>query len=98
MSTANDWVHSHDGARQVLTYSGLGATVLIEPLPRSERASTREASRQFTMVLDAAPEHATGAFDVYTLPVRARDLSRMVTAQLDARRKQLAVLEIVTTQ
>lgn len=82
----DDWIRTHDEARDALKYSAIGATVIIE---RIEREHTPEV-RQFTVVVDAAPGHAVSAADAYALPCLAEPLMRRVRTLCDRARTSLA--------
>jgi hypothetical protein len=68
------WVRTHEEAAQVLRYNALGATVIIEPIPGGKSLDILGGSRQFTIVMDAAPSHAVNNRDFYALPCKARQL------------------------
>lgn len=61
----DDWVRSHDEARELFRYTAIGATVVVEPLTAEDLTP---ATRRFTVVLDAAPDFATSCQDIYVLP------------------------------
>lgn len=83
----DDWVRTHDEARDLLRYAALGATVIIE---RVQREHTPDV-RQFAIVLDAAPGHAVSAADAYSLPCLAKPLALRARALCDRGRESLAV-------
>ena len=70
----DDWVRTHDEARELLRYTALGATVVIEPV----EVEHSPESRRFTVVLDAAPDFATSSAEIYSLPCLARPIQRRV--------------------
>lgn len=85
------WLRTHDEAAQLLRYATIGATVLIERLPREHTPDLR----QYTIVLDGAAEYAVSAADAYALPClaaplarRARDLCDSAVAALAAHRRR----------
>lgn len=83
----DDFIRTHDEAAELLRYTALGATVIIE---RVQREHTPDV-RQFSIVLDAAPNHALGAADAYSLPCLATPLAKRVRALCDRGRESLAV-------
>ena len=72
----DDIVRTHDEAAQLLRYAAPGATVVIERIEREHMPN----ARRFTIVLDAAPHHATSAAEIYTLPCRGEPIQRRVGA------------------
>lgn len=82
----DDWIRTHDEARDALRYAAIGATVVIE---RVQREHSPE-SRMFTLVLDAAPGHAVSAADAYSLPCLAAPLMRRARDLCERGRKSLA--------
>lgn len=69
--TQDEWITTHDAARELLSYATIGASVIIEPIwPPSP------AARQWALVLDAAPQDTPSRGEVYSLPCRAADLAR----------------------
>lgn len=87
-------VRTHEEAAQLIRYAALGATVVFDPLKRSKRAHTVQASREFTLVLDAAPDHAVNACDIYSLPCKANKLAQRVRELCDTARAALAPLVV----
>lgn len=83
----DEMIRTHDEAADLLRYAALGATVIIERLPREHTPELR----QYTVVLDAAPGHAVSAADAYSLPCLATPLAKRVRALCDRGRESLAV-------
>ncbi|MBL0219652.1 MAG: hypothetical protein IPQ07_38030 [Myxococcales bacterium] len=81
----DDWIRTHDEARDALRYAALGATVIIERVQREHTPDTRS----FTVVLDAAPNHAVSAADAYSLPCLAAPLMRRARTLCDRARQSL---------
>lgn len=89
----DQWIRTHDEARDLLKYSVIGATVVIERVEREHCPETRA----FTVVLDGATDFATSVADCYSLPClagplarRARDLADKGTKTLAAHRATLS--------
>ncbi len=68
----DDWVRSHEEARQLLRYACLGATVIVEPVEREHQPSMG----RWTVVLDAAETLATSSAEIYALPCLGAPLAR----------------------
>jgi hypothetical protein len=96
MITANDdgWVRTHDDMRALLKYAALGATVIFDPVKRAKRHSAQDASREFTVVLDAAPHHAVNHTDIYALPCRAAPMFRRVRDLCDTAQRCIEPLAV----
>jgi len=82
----DDWIRTHDEARDALRYAAIGATVVIE-LPAREHVPE---TRMFTIVVDAAPGHSVSAADAYSLPCLAAPLMRRARTLCDRARRSLA--------
>lgn len=87
-------VRTHEEAAQLIRYAALGATVVFDPLKRTKRASVADATREFTLVMDAAPNHAVNARDLYALPCKAGRLAARVRELCDTARAALAPLVV----
>lgn len=70
MMVDDGWVRTHDEMRELLRYTAIGATVVIE---RIEVEHAPDA-RRFTVVLDAAPDFATSCAEIYSLPCLAEPM------------------------
>lgn len=74
----DDWVRSHDEARELFRYTVPGATVVVEPLEGARDLTPQ--TRRITLVLDAAPDFATACQDLYVLPFLGRPMQARVRA------------------
>jgi hypothetical protein len=98
MAKDDGWVRSHEEAATLMRYSALGATVIIDPLvtAQSKRPDMLSATRQFTLVLDAAPYLAVNARDFYTLPCKANRLGARVRELCNIAQASLAPLVLTS--
>jgi hypothetical protein len=87
-------VHTHDDAAALIRYAALGATVVFDPLRQTKRKSSADSTREFTLVLDAAPAHAVNARDLYALPCKAHRLAARVRDLCESARAALAPLVV----
>lgn len=87
-------VRTHEEAAQLIRYAALGATVVFDPLKVSKRKSAVDATREFTLVLDAAPNHAVNARDMYALPCKADRLAERVRTLCNSAQAALAPLVV----
>lgn len=88
------WLHTHDEVREALRYTALGATVLYRHAGRVKGLDTLSASREFTVVLDAAPTFTPNTTDFYCLPCLAEPLISRVKELCDRATAALQPLTI----
>jgi hypothetical protein len=81
----DDWIRSHDEARELLRYACLGATVIVEPIAREHQPSMR----RWTVVLDGAEQLATSSVEIYALPCLGAPLARRARNLCDAAQEAL---------
>ncbi len=98
MVTATDdgWIRTHDDVEALLRYAALGATVVFGRIRSEKNHSAIGASREFTVVMDAAPHHAVNGRDIYTLPCKAPALAKRVVDLCDRARRDLPALSLQT--
>ena len=82
----DQWVRTHDEARDLLRYAALGATVILEPL----REGRSPDARSYTLVLDGAVDYALSVADAYSLPCLAGPLAARARALCDTATRALA--------
>lgn len=91
---SDGWVRTHEEAANLLRYAALGATVVFDPLRRAKTRQAIESTREFTIVLDAAPHHAVNHTDMYSLPCKADRLAARAREICTAGRACLAPLVV----
>lgn len=72
----DDWVTTHDGARELLTYAVPGARVRLSPvaLPGTREANAK--ARRYQITVPRLGREPVETADLYTLPCLAGPLAR----------------------
>lgn len=79
----DDWIHTHDSARELLTYAVPGARVKLSPVALPGTTAGNAKARRYQITVRRLGRDPIETADLYTLPCLAAPLARRARALAD---------------